>query len=53
MEWPEVQRRIAGGEDARTGFKRKLGDLRGVGRTVRDERKRFVRVTFERATRGA
>ncbi len=35
MEWPDVQRRIAGGEDARTEFKRRLGDLRGVGRTVR------------------
>ena len=34
MEWPDVQRRIAGGEDARTEFKRRLGDLRGVGRTV-------------------
>ena len=34
MEWPDVQRRIAGGEDARTEFKGRLGDLRGVGRTV-------------------
>ncbi len=34
MEWPDVRRRIAAGEDARTEFKRKLGDLRGVGRTV-------------------
>ena len=34
MEWPDLQRRIAAGEDARTEFKRKLGDLRGVGRTV-------------------
>ena len=34
MEWPDVQRRIAGGEDGRTEFKRKLGDLRGVAKTV-------------------
>ena len=34
MEWHDVQRRIVAGEDARTEFKRKLGDLRGVGRTV-------------------
>ncbi len=34
MEWPDVQRRIAGGEDARTEFKHRLGDLRRVGRTV-------------------
>ena len=34
MQWPDVQRRIAGGEDARTEFKWRLGDLRGVGRTV-------------------
>ena len=32
-EWADVQRGIAGGEDAPTEFKRKLGDLRGVGRT--------------------
>ena len=34
MEWPDVQRRIAGGEDARTEFKRGVGDLSGVGRTL-------------------
>ena len=34
MEWPDVQRRIGDGEDARTEFKRKLGDLRGVAKTV-------------------
>ena len=34
MEWSDVQRRVSAGEDARTEFKRKLGDLRRVGRTV-------------------
>ena len=34
MEWPDVQRRIVGGEDARTEFNRGVGDLSGVGRTL-------------------
>ena len=34
MEWLDAQRRVAGGEDAHAEFKRKLGDLRGVGRTI-------------------
>ncbi len=34
MNWPDVERRIAGGENARTEFKRGVGDLGGVGRTV-------------------
>ena len=34
MEWPDVQRRMAGGEDARTEFKRGIGDLSRVGRTL-------------------
>ena len=34
MEWPEVLRRIEGGEDARTEFKRGLGDFSRVGRTL-------------------
>ena len=34
MEWPEVERRIAAGEDARTEFKRGISDLRGVGKTL-------------------
>ena len=34
MEWPEVLRRIEGGEDARTEFKRGLGDFSGVGKTL-------------------
>ena len=34
MEWPEVERRIGAGEDARTAFKRGMGDLRAVGRTL-------------------
>ena len=34
MEWPDVERRIAGGENARTEFKRGVEDLGGAGRTV-------------------
>ena len=34
MNWPELQRRIAGGETARTEFERGTGDLSGVGKTV-------------------
>ena len=34
MEWPDVQQRIAGGEDARTEFKRGIGDLRAVGKAI-------------------
>jgi len=34
MEWPEVERRIAAGEDARTEFKRGANDLRGIGKTL-------------------
>ena len=34
MEWPDVERRIAAGEDDRTEFKRGAGDLRGIGRTL-------------------
>ena len=34
MEWPEVQLRIAGSEDARTEFKRGVGDLSAVGKAV-------------------
>ena len=35
MEWPEVERRIAAGEDARTEFKRGgVDDLRGTGKTL-------------------
>ena len=34
MEWPEVQGRIDGGEDNRTEFKRGLGDLGALGRTL-------------------
>ena len=34
MEWPDVARRIAAGEDARTEFKRGSGDLRSVGKTL-------------------
>ena len=34
MEWPEVERRIGVGEDARTEFKRGMADLRSVGRTL-------------------
>ena len=34
MEWPEVERRIGAGEDARTEFKRGMGDLRAIGRTL-------------------
>lgn len=34
MDWPEVERRIAGGEDARTEFQQGLGDLSGVGRAL-------------------
>ena len=34
MEWPEVQRRIRAGEDASTEFKRNLGDMRAVTRTL-------------------
>ena len=35
MEWPEVQRRIDGGEDNRTEFRRGLGDLGAIGRFLR------------------
>ena len=34
IEWPEVERRIAAGEDDRTEFKRGIGDVRAVARTV-------------------
>ncbi len=34
MEWPEVERRIRAGEDAVTEFKRGIGDMRAVGRTL-------------------
>ncbi len=34
MEWPDVLRRIEGGEDALTEFKRGLGDFSGVGKTL-------------------
>ena len=34
MEWPEVQRRIRAGEDASTEFKRNVGDMRAVTRTL-------------------
>ena len=34
MDWPEVERRIAAGEDARTEFKRGVSDLRGIGKTL-------------------
>ena len=34
MEWPDVQRGLASGEDAGTEFKRAVGDLRGVGKAV-------------------
>ena len=34
MEWADVQRRIGAGEDARTEFKRGIGDLRGIARTL-------------------
>ena len=34
MEWPDVERRIAAGEDAHTEFKRGSGDLRGIGKSL-------------------
>ncbi len=34
MQWAEVLRRIDGGEDQATEFKRGLGDLGGIGRTL-------------------
>ncbi len=34
MEWPHVQQRIRGGEDSATEFKRGVGDMRAVGRTL-------------------
>ena len=34
MEWSDVERRIGAGEDARTEFKRGMGDLRAIGRTL-------------------
>ena len=34
MEWAEVERRIRAGEDAVTEFKRGVGDMRAVGRTL-------------------
>ena len=34
MEWSGVQRRIDAGEDARTEFKRGVGDLRAIARTL-------------------
>ena len=34
MEWLDVLRRIESGEDAQTEFKRGLGDLSGVGKTL-------------------
>ena len=35
MEWPEVERRIEAGEDARTEFKRGMGDLRAIAHSKR------------------
>lgn len=34
MEWPEIQQRIVGGEDARTEFKRDMGDRNAIGKAV-------------------
>ncbi len=34
MEWAEVERRIRAGEDAATEFKRGVGDMRAIGRTL-------------------
>jgi len=34
MEWPEVLRRIEGGENSHTEFKRSLGDFSAIGRTL-------------------
>ena len=34
MEWPDVRRRIEGGEDRHTEFKRGLGDLSAIGRAM-------------------
>lgn len=34
MDWPEVQSRIACGEDECTEFKRGVGDLSAVGKAV-------------------
>ena len=34
MEWPEVLRRIEGGENSHTEFKRGLGDFSSIGRTL-------------------
>ena len=34
MDWSDVLRRIEGGEDARTEFKRGLGDFSGIGKTL-------------------
>lgn len=34
MEWPDVEKRIGAGEDAHTEFKRGIGDLRAVGKTL-------------------
>ena len=34
MDWLDILRRIEAGEDARTEFKRGLGDLSSVGRTL-------------------
>lgn len=34
MSWPDVQKRLATGEDQRTELKRGLGDLKAVGRTI-------------------
>ena len=34
MKWTDVQRRIGTGEDSRTEFKRGIGNLRGIGKTL-------------------
>lgn len=57
MKWRDIQARIEEGEGPRTEFKRGLGDLAAVGRTMcafngtepelmHDERNKFVKVTF-------
>ena len=34
MEWLDILQRIESGEDARTEFKRGLGDLTAIGKTL-------------------
>ena len=34
MDWPEVERRVAAGEDACTEFKRGIGNMRGIAKTL-------------------